>query len=289
MGNSRHSGPDIRSACELIWDGALGAVRHVHCWTNRPQWPQGMTRPKESPAVPAGLDWDLWIGSAPARAYHPDYHPYTWRGWQDFGTGALGAMGCHILDAPFWALKLREAERFTVRAESTGMNDETWPSASTVRYSFPARGDMPPVEIIWNDGGRKPPTPDEWPQARGHVGSNGAFFIGDDCKMAFGALTAGTSDGQSGPRLMPESAMGGSPRAVIPRVGSGKDVSRHEQEWIEACKAGEQPCSSFDQAGPLAEMVLLGNGALRAGKPIEWDRRAMRIVNAPEANRFLGR
>ena len=277
MGNSRHSGPDIRSACEWIWDGVLGAVREVQCWTNRPQWPQGITRPRSSPPVPGKLDWNGWIGPATMRDYHPAYHPYLWRGWQDFGTGALGAMGCDILDAPFWALKLDEADHFTVEAESTEMNGETWPEASTVRYAFPARADMPPVTIIWNDGGRKPPRPDGWPPAREHVGSNGSFFIGEKHTMAFGVLVAGTSDGQAGPRLIPD-LVGASPQQVIPRVGDGKSPARHEREWIQACKEGRQPCSSFDYAGPLTEMVLLGNAALLAGQRIEWDRKEMKIA-----------
>ena len=270
MGNCRHSGPDIRSACEWIWAGVLGAVREVHCWSNRPQWPQGMTRPKSGPPIPSTLDWNGWIGPAAMRDYHPAYHPYLWRGWQDFGTGALGAVGCDILDAPFWALKLEEADHFTVEAESTEMNDETWPKAATIRYTFPARADMPPVTIIWNDGGRRPPRPDGWPQAREHVGSNGTFFIGENHTMAFGALVGGTSDGQAGPRLVPD-LVGASPPQIIPRVGDGKSRSRHEQEWIQACKEGRQPCSSFDCAGPLTEMVLLGNVALLADQLIEWD------------------
>ena len=289
MGNDRHSGPGVRRVCEWIWSGALGAVGEVHCWTNRPQWPQGIARPRERPTVPSRLDWDLWIGPAPVRPYHPAYHPYNWRGWQDFGTGALGAMGCHILDAPFWALKLGEADRFTVEASSRGVNDQTWPKTSTILYKFPARASLPPVTIIWYDGGRKPPRPEGWPDAREHVGSGGTFFIGEKCTMAFGALTAGTHPGQAGPRLIPESRMTNQPPNTIPRVKDDRAVSQHEQEWIRACKLGRQPCSSFDYAGPLTEMVLLGNVALRSRTPIEWDRRRMEIVNNADANRHLRR
>jgi len=294
MGNERHSGPDIRRACEWLWSGALGDVRQVYCWTNRPQWPQGIGRPKDTLAVPRHLDWDLWLGPAPKRPYHPAYHPCTWRGWVDFGTGALGAMGCHILDAPFWALKLDKADTFTVEARSTGVNGETWPKASTIHYRFGARGEMPPVTVTWYDGGRRPPRPDDWPDTREHVGSNGTFFIGEKCTMALGALTAGTHPGQAGPRLLPESRMRTNPPPkTIPRVRSSQrtwhERSRHEQEWVRACKKGKQPCAGFDYAGPLTEMVLLGNVALLAGKPIEWDRKKMKVTNEPDANRYLRR
>jgi predicted dehydrogenase len=253
-----------------------------------------MGRPKGAPAAPPKLDWDLWLGPAAKRPYHEAYHPYNWRGWVDFGTGALGAMGCHILDAAFWALKLDQADTFTVQADSTGTSGLAWPKASTIRYRFPPRGDMPAVTVTWFDGGRKPPRPPELPATREHVGSNGTFFIGDKCKMALGGLIAGTHPGQAGPRLMPEHLMGSSrPKQTIPRVRSDKKMwherSRHEQEWVAACKKGRQPCSSFDHAGPLTEMVLLGNVALLAGKPIEWDRKKMKIVNEPAANKFLRR
>ena len=294
MGNERHSGPDIRKACEYVWSGTLGAVREVHCWTNRPRWAQGMARPKDTPPTPPKLRWDLWLGPAPKRPYHPAYHPCDWRGWVDFGTGALGAMGCHILDAPFWALKLDQADTFTVEASSTGTNGETWPKAATVRYRFGARGDMPPVTVTWFDGGRKPPRPPELPKTRRHVGSNGTFFIGEKCKMALGPVISGTRAGQAGPRLMPESLMASArPKQTIPRVKFDRTIwvqgSRHELEWITACKKGRQPCSSFATAGPLTEMVLLGNVALLAGKPIEWDRKKMTILNNPAANNYIRR
>ncbi len=294
MGNERYSGPTLRSVVEWIWDGCIGPVREVHCWTNRPQWPQGMSRPKEAPAVPSHLAWDLWLGPAPARPYHSAYHPYLWRGWRDFGTGALGAMGCHEMDGAYWALKLAEAPTVTVQAESTGGTDESYPRASTIRYRFAARGDLPPVSLTWYDGGRRPPRPEEWPETREFLGSNGTIFVGEKGKLTFGALTAGTNPGQAGPRFIPESLRQGykPPKKTIPRVsGKGRWVkaSRHAEEWVRACKGGRPACSRFEIAGPLAEIVLLGNVALRAGKPIEWDRSAMKIVNEPDADRFLRR
>ena len=292
MGNSRHSGADVRRVCEWIWSGVLGPVRQVHCWTNRPRWPQGMARPKAASPAPRQLDWDLWIGPAPMRPYHRAYHPYRWRGWRDFGTGALGAMGCHTLDAAFWALKLGQADRFTVEADSTGVGAESWPRASTIRYRFPARGTMPPVTLTWYDGGRKPDRPAELPDSREHVGSNGTFFYGDKGKMAFGAMVnAGPIRFVSGPQLMPESRMRSvaRPREILPRVKGWQKPGRHEQEWIRACKRGRQPCSRFDLAAPLTEMALLGNVALLTGKPIEWDAKARKVVNVPEANRHIRR
>ncbi|MFP4057605.1 MAG: Gfo/Idh/MocA family protein [Candidatus Brocadiia bacterium] len=294
MGNERYSGPTLRTTVEWIQDGCVGPVREVHCWTNRPRWPQGLTRPNETPPVPAHLDWDLWLGPAPERPYHPAYHPYQWRGWRDFGTGALGAMGCHVMDGAYWALKLAEAPTFTVEADSEGGTAESYPRAATVRYRFPARGQMPPVTLVWYDGGRRPPRPEELPDTRQFLGSNGTIFVGEKGKLTFGALTAGTHPGQAGPRFIPESLRGSyrPAKKTIPRVkGKGRWVkgSRHEEEWLRACKGGRPACSRFQVAGPLTEMALLGNVALACGKPIEYDRQTLRVVNEPAANELLRR
>jgi predicted dehydrogenase len=294
MGNERYSGPTIRSLCEYIWDGAIGPIREVHCWTNRPQWPQGLNRPLDKPAVPAELDWDLWLGSAQERPYNPAYHPYNWRGWRDFGTGALGAMGCHTMDGAYWALKLAEAETLRIDADSTGPTDESYPLAATVRYHFGARGEMPPVTVNWYDGGRRPPRPKEMPDTREFIGSNGTIFVGEKGKLVFGALTAGTNPGQAGPRFLPQS-LGLSyrkPRQTIPRL-SGKrqwfKMSRHEEDWLRACKGQRPACSRFEIAGPLTEIALLGDIAVLTGRPIEWDGKNLRITNDPEANRLIRR
>ena len=294
MGNERYSGPTIRSVCEWIWDGCIGPIREVHCWTNRPQWPQGMSRPQDRLATPSQLDWDLWLGPASERPYHPAYHPYNWRGWRDFGTGALGAIGCHVMDGAFWALKLAEAATFTVEPDSTGLTADSYPRASTVRYHFGARGDMPPVTLTWYDGGRRPPRPEELPDTRQFIGSNGTIFVGEKGKLTFGALTAGTSPGQAGPRFIPESLAQSyrPPKQTIPRLKGKRQwgkASRHEEDWIRACKGGTPACSRFEIAGPLTEMALLGNVALLWGQAIEWDRNNMNIVNASDANRYLRR
>ncbi len=294
MGNERYSGPTIRRVCEWIWDGCIGPISEVHCWTNRPQWPQGLNRPTGTPAVPPHVDWELWLGPAPKRSYHPAYHPYLWRGWRDFGTGALGAMGCHVMDGAFWALKLAEAPTFTVEAASSGLTAESYPEAATITYRFPARGDMPPVTLTWYDGGRRPPRPPELPATRRFVGSNGTIFTGEKGKLTFGAITAGTNPGQAGPRFIPESLRQSyrPPKPSIPRVrstGRWVESSRHIADWLRACKGGRPACSRFDIAGPLTEMVLLGNVAILAGKPITWNREAMKIANDAEANGYLRR
>jgi len=292
MGNERHSGPGIRRAVEMIGGGGLGPIREVHCWTNRPQWPQGVGRPQKSPPAPAELAWNLWLGPAPERNYDPAYHPYLWRGWLDFGTGALGAMGCHLLDAAFWGLELAGAKAYSVEAESTATNGETYPEASTVRYRFPARGDLPPVEITWHDGQRRPERPEQLPYLR-EVGSNGSIFVGDEHTMMFGPTVFGTTPGQVGPRTIPEFTEITNKRRYkkIPQVKEGDWTkgNRHVQEWISACKAGGQPCASFEHSAPLAEMVLLGNVALQSGRPIEWEGEKLEVTGDAGASRLIRR
>jgi predicted dehydrogenase len=294
MGNERYSAPTVRTTCEWIWDGCIGPVREVHCWTNRPQWPQGMSRPEGRPIAPPGLEWDLWLGPAAEHPYHDAYHPYNWRGWRQFGTGALGAMGCHVMDGAFWALRLAEAPTFKVEAESTGPTQRSYPTASTVRYHFGPRGEMPPVRLNWYDGGRRPPRPEELPDTREFIGSNGTIFVGDKGKLTFGALTAGTSGGQAGPRFIPESLRQSyqPPKKTFPRIKEERTwgkLRRHEEDWTRACKGGRPACSRFEIAGPLTEMVLLGNIALLSGEPIEWDSRNLRITNNLDAKRLIRR
>jgi len=280
MGNQGQSSEGIRVLAEMIWGGAIGKVREVHIWTNRPIWPQGQTRPEGGDPVPATLDWDLWLGPAPQRPYkgkreiepykgHGWYCPFTWRGWWDFGTGALGDIGCHTINHPFLALKLGHPA--VVSAETSPVNSESAPQWSIVTYEFPARGDMPAVKLVWYDGGKKPPRPRELDESR-RFGGNGMLFIGDE-----GAIFDG--------RIIPESRMKdfGRPKQVLPRV------SGHYSEWIEACKGGTPASSNFDVAGPLTEAVLLGNVAIRCGKRVEWDAPNLKVANVPEANALLRR
>jgi len=304
MGNQGHSGEGVRLICEWIWDGAIGDVKEVHAWTNRPIWPQDIDRPKETPPVPKTLDWDLWLGPAPHRPYHPAYLPRTWRGWWDFGCGALGDMACHVLDPVFWALKLsypssveacatmhigtEPGSDWKVRKVPDSdwgqpeVSTETFPLASIVRYEFPAREGMPAVKLHWYDGGLKPPRPDALePDRRLEQADSNVLFIGTK-----GILRCG-ENGDS-PRLIPEKSMKEYeiPPKTLPRVEGGKEG--HEQNWIRACKGDEPACSNFDYSGPLTEAVVMGNIAIRRlGKKLYWDGENMKVTNDDEANTYV--
>jgi predicted dehydrogenase len=278
MGNQGHAGEGGRLINEWIWDGAIGDIREVLCWTNRPIWPQGIEAPKETPAVPDELEWDIWLGPAPYRPYHPAYHPFSWRGWWDFGTGALGDMGAHILDHPFWALKLGHPKY--VQASSTQFTEDSYPVAEVVTYDFPARGKMPPVRLKWYDGGVMPPRPEELEDGRmmGDSGGGG-LFVGDKGKLMYS--TYGRN-----PRIIPESKMREyqRPEKTIPR-----SPGIHE-EWVEAIKKGTKSTSDFSYSGTLTEVMLLGNVAVATKEhntKLEWDSENMEFKNLPEANEFL--
>ncbi len=265
---------DHRLLCEWIWAGLIGAVREVHIWTNRPIWPQGIDRPKDTPPVPKGLDWNLWLGPAPYRPYHPAYVPFKWRGWWDFGTGALGDIACHAMDVFFWALKLGEVKTFEVESVNSPVNAETYPKWSIITYHFPARGEMPPFKLFWYDGGKKPPRPKELEPNR-KLGSGGQIIIGEKATM-FGS------------RIIPEAKMREMRSALPP-----KTIPRSPgiyKEFIRACKGGPKPVGNFeDFSGPLTEIVLAGNLAIKTGKKIVWDVEGMRCTNVPEANNYVRR
>lgn len=275
MGNQGHSHPDTRRLVELIQTGVLGKVREVHCWTDRPIWPQGIERPADSPPVPDTLDWDLWLGVAPSRPYHPAYVPFKWRGFWDFGTGALGDMACHVMDLPFFALRLKDP--VSVEAESSPVNDETAPLWSVITYEFAPRADQPAVKLVWYDGGKKPSA--ELVGGKTLPG-NGVIMVGDqDTLLVPSYWGAGTF--LSGARVqdfknIPE---------TLPRLPDFE--KNHHQEWLNACKGGPAALSNFDYAGPMTEAVLLGNVALRARRKIEWNASRLRVTNVREANRFL--
>jgi predicted dehydrogenase len=291
MGNQGQASEQTRRLSEFISAGTIGPVREVHAWTDRPSnglfnefWPQGVERPKESPSKPATLDWDLWLGPAPSRPYHPAYVPFRWRGWWDFGTGALGDIGCHSLDPVFRALKLGHPT--SVQASSTRVNTETYPLASIVTYEFPARGDLPAVNLVWYDGGLRPPRPMELEDDR-RMSPEGYLFVGDR-----GKILAERSGQTPKLAIIPESlaeAHGEVPKTLPRSIG-------HYNEWIEACKGGPPGGSNFDWAGPLTEVVLLGNIALRpelreelTTKKLQWDGANLRFTNSETANRFLRR
>ncbi len=289
MGNQGRSADEMRILYEWIQDGAIGPVREVYAWSDRPvggdPWSDFpiMARPKETPPVPSTLDWDLWLGPAPYRPYHLVYCPTTWRGWWDFGTGALGDMGCHILDPAFYALKLGHPAR--VEATTTHCDPEvaaeTYPRASIVRYEFPARGEMPPVKLTWFDGRLLPPWPKDLEPGR-RLAGNGALLIGEKGTIMHG------SHGAGGVRIIPETKMRAydRPAATLPRVPRG--AAGHEQDWVRACKDGKLASSTFDYGGPLTEMVLLGVLAMRLkDTPLEWDPENLKVTNCDEANQYV--
>jgi predicted dehydrogenase len=270
MGTQIHSGDNYRRVVELIQSGAIGTVREVHVWVSTSYG--GHERPKETPTgppkVPSGLHWDLWLGPAPERPYHPTYVPFHWRGWWDFGGGALADMACHHMDLPFWALKLRYPTKIT--AEGPTPHPESTPIGLVVHYEFPARGDLPPVRLTWYDGGKRPPM---FAQGKLPSWGNGSLFVGSE-----GMLLADYGKH----KLLPEKKFADfvPPKPTIPRsIG-------HYKEWVEACKTGGPTTCNFDYAGALSEAVLLGNVSYRLGKPIEWDAKNFK-ANEPDAERFL--
>ncbi|MGE5644863.1 MAG: Gfo/Idh/MocA family protein [Acidobacteriota bacterium] len=280
---------DALNTVEWVQSGVIGPVREVHVWSDRPVWPQALERPKEKVAVPSSLDWDLWLGPAPVRPYHPVYHPFSWRGWVDFGTGALGDMACHSFHVIFQALKLGAATSVSASAaqlrelmiEGGGWarsrvleTPETYPAASIVTWEFPARGDLPPVRMTWYDGGLKPPRPSDL-EPSVPLESDGILFIGEK-----GTILSGFS---GGPSLVPTSRNAGftPPPKTLPRsIG-------HYVEWIAAAKGGKPANCEFGFGSLLTETALLGVIAQRTGKYLTWDAPSMRITNDADANALV--
>ena len=278
MGNQGHAGEGTRQIREWIDAGVIGTVREVQYWTNRPIWPQAVDRPTDAHHAPPGLDWDLFLGPARHRPYHPAYHPFRWRGWWDYGTGALGDIACHSMDAAFWALELDQPTR--IEAETTPLFAETAPAVCRITYEFPARGSRPPVRFVWRDGDLAMPRPPQLVDGeRLPGGSSGQLFVGDD-----GVIGADmyAREPQVFPATLHRDVIASPPPPRYPR-SPGVYL-----EWIEACKGNGTAGSSFpDHSGPLTEVVLLGNLAVRTGQAIEWDDKQMRATNVPEANAFL--
>lgn len=273
MGNAGHASEYIRRQVEWIQAGIIGTVTEVHCWTDRPNnfWPQGMERPKGTPPVPESVAWDLWLGTAPARPYNPAYHPFAWRGFWDFGTGALGDMACHIMDYPFWALGLTAPTSVECVTAEGGTSDSP-PKASVLRYQFPARGEAPALSMTWYDGGKLPEVPkgiEKLPTKDG-----GTLYIGSK-----GTLLAPWA---AWPQIAGEKNFKG-PAPTLPRSKS------HVGEWTDSIRGGAPGGTNFNYSGPLSEAVILGNIALKLNKKIEWNAAAMKIPNAPEAEKLLKR
>lgn len=284
MGNQGMAFEGNRLIKEWLAAEVIGPVTEVHVWSDRPThrgkmplwWAQGIERPTETPPVPAHLDWDLWLGPAPWRPYHPAYVPFRWRGWWDFGSGGLGDMGIHNLAPVFDALQL--GPPLKVHATSTPVFKETVPSAAIVHYQFGARGNQPPVKVHWYDGGLLPERPEELEEGRPLDAEDGILFVGSKGKI----LVKGW--GGENPRLLPESRHQSfqAPAKTLPRsIG-------HHAEWIQACKQGTPTASHFGFAGPLTEAVLLGSLAIRCqGEELRWDSAHLKIPNYPEAEAFL--
>ncbi len=275
MGNQGHAFDGTRSIVELVRAGVIGKVREVHVWTDRPgkYWKQPVERPRETIAVPDKLNWDLWLGPAAYRPYHPIYVPHDWRAWWDFGTGALGDMGCHVADTAFWALDLGYPT--SVEAQASEIHPESPPTWEIIKYEFPARGDLPPVTLTWYDAGKLPPQ-EKAPGQK--IEDNGTLLIGDEG-------TVFTADSYSSSyKLLPEEKFADftPPAPTIPRTDNNPYI-----EWLAACKGGPAALSRFDYSALLTEMILLGNVAVRVGKKIEWDAENMHATNAPEAEQYI--
>lgn len=302
MGNQGSAADGLRRAVEVVQAGVIGPVRQLHVWSNRPIWPQGMDRPAGQDLVPDALRWDLWLGPAPFRPYKDGvYAPVKWRGWQDFGTGALGDMACHTVNMPFRALKLGSPTCIT--AETPLMNKESYPITAKIKYDFPAREDMPPLSFWWYDGGEPlPGKPYE------HDGSNkpskeilgelvdmygekipssGCLLLGDKGKLwspdDYGTEFYLMLTGEKGFKNGREHEAAKAVPQTIPRSPG------HNKEWINAILGGPPPYSNFDIATCLTEIVLLGCVAMRVGKKLEWDGAQMKSPNCPEAERFIKR
>ena len=304
MGNQGHSLDDARTAVEYIWAGAIGEVREIHVWTDRPVgfWPQGVPRPQASAepldslkwdqkgvdtrlaAAIAGnypiadtLSWNLFLGVGPSVPYHPIYHPFNWRGWIDWGCGAIGDMGAHLLDVSMWGLNLGLPT--SIETVSTPFNGASFPTATLTFYEFAARGSMPPVKLTWYDGGLMPRKPEELGQEE-LIKEGGALLIGSKGKLMHNTYGAH-------PRLLPQSLEDsvGKPPEKLPRIPN----EGHEMNWVDAIKAKSEACCPFDYASKLTETMLLGVVSLKAGKKIEYDSANMRVTNVPAANEFFSR
>jgi len=271
MGNQGHAEEGTRQIREWVEAGAIGTVREIQLWTNRPIWPQALDRPLDEYFTPSWLDWELWLGPAPARPYHPAYAPFKWRGWWDFGTGALGDIACHSMDASFWALELGYPTR--IEPESTKLYSESAPAVSRLTYYFGSKGDRPQIKVVWRDGSLFPWRPKEvtdpaaWP-----FDTSGQMWVGDDGKLVAGIY------GEN-PRVLDEAR-----QAELTAHPPKQKYPRTEgvyAEWLGACKGGAPAGSNFaDHAGPLTEMVLLGNLAVRTGQVLDINGQTGEIANA---------
>ena len=267
MGTQIHASGNYRRVVELIQSGAIGDIREAHCWVGR-VW-SGSPVTAAPPPVPPNIHWDLWLGSAPQRPYHPEYLPANWRGYWAFGGGTLSDMGCHHIDLPYWALDLKYP--LTIEAEGPPVHREITPPWLIVRYAYPARGKKPPVALTWYHGNKRPP---QFAQYKLPQWGDGTLFVGDK-----GMLLCDYDRRV----LLPEKDFAG----FVPPTHTIPNSIGHHAEWIQACKTGGATTCRFDYSGPLTEAVLLGNVAYRAGKKLEWDAARLKAKNSPETTQWV--
>jgi len=303
LGNQGHSFLACREFCECIWAGAIGDVREVHAVMGHPRGAPSGRLPDHTPAVPKTLDWDLWLGPAPYRKYSPRYCPESWRGWRQFGSGAIGDWLCHVVDPVFWALDLGAPTSILAEAEGYDpqKHSEAFPKAAKIRFEFPARGNRPAVKLYWYEGdqyrppsseeltdGKEPmPVPGWQPFAVGSDPKIGALVIGDKGKLVYGSH--GARDWSIYPKSKMKAYMGD--RKRLDRAGvraPGIGNVNHHRDWLRACKGWEPAGSNFDYGGPLTELAMLGNiSTLMVGTELQWDAERMNFPNHPDANWLL--
>ncbi len=278
MGNQGHAAEGARLIREWIEAGVIGEVDRVEYWTNRPIWPQAIKRPEEVHPVPEHVAWDLWLGPMKERPWHPDYyHPFNWRGWWDFGTGAIGDIACHAMDAAFWIFDLRDPS--SVHAESTALFSETAPAATRITFEYPARGDRPKMTVVWRDGNLRPPKPVAFDGGRWPTGASGQLFVGTQ-----GIIVADIYSGK--PTIYPTKLH--EKIAANPLPQAYERTEGHYKQWLDAIRAGttNPDGSNFaDHAGPMTETALLGNLAVRTQQEIVWDPKTMTVTNGVDVPR----
>jgi len=280
MGNQGHANEGNRVIVEYIRSGLLGTIKEIHAWSNRPTWPQGMAnRPDGEDPIPDGLNWDAWIGPAPMRPYKRGvYHRSMWRGWWDFGGGALADMACHTIDGIYWAMEPGHplaVEPFT----TTPVSEESFPKSSVVKYEFAAKGQQPAWNLYWYDGGLKPQMPVDFEMGR-NLPVSGNLIVGSKATL----LVSGDYGDRS--QIIPDARHReiGRPPQMLERSPG------HYEEWVMACRGEKSidfPGSNFEYSAPLSEVVLLGNVAIRAGRRIEWDGDKLEVTNLPQANKWI--
>ncbi len=275
MGTQGHAFEGYFRLVEIIQKGVIGEVNEVHVWTDRPIWPQGGKRPTQILLPPKTLNWEQWIGPAQMRLFHPSYLPFVWRGWWDFGTGALGDMACHLMDPAFWALELGSPS--AVSAQTEGMTADSYPTSSIIRYEFPKKNSKDKKAVttmIWYDGKNRPPQSlfgnDTVPKI-----DNGSLFVGTKGKLLI--------DHSGMPILLPKADF---TNANLPTPYLKRSPG-HYLQWIEACKSGSPTGSPFRYAGPMTEAILLGNVAMRTKRRIEWDAAKMICKKDEEATAMI--